>query len=300
MPTKISTLSAVENAAQSLGLLLDPWQLAPASTGNSVTCSTIRDLAGRVIRVAVSNTGDLFCHGRPAEQWDAASSADAIARALEAAPSPVAPLRMDIVLADAPAPLGELFVEMSLEENRLASYLATKPPGFTILAGSHSWHLDLDNGSTPSLSLVHGLVEDCEIKQEDSRFDADLSHVDITEGDLLDYIRTVRAIADDFVQGVPWPSRASVADANAHVHQVCSLAGTTLSLPDGRSIDLLKVQAALNLGFQETGDLDIMRACDDLANITGYEQGPSGEFVPRSQDMRSHPDEASSPRERQR
>jgi hypothetical protein len=53
-----------------------------------------------------------------------------------------------------------------------------------------------------------------------------------------------------------------------------------VTLPHGQSIDLKKVQAALNFGFQETGDHDLMAACDDMSKLTGLVQGPSGEFVP--------------------
>jgi NAD(P)-dependent dehydrogenase (short-subunit alcohol dehydrogenase family) len=53
-----------------------------------------------------------------------------------------------------------------------------------------------------------------------------------------------------------------------------------LTLPDGQSIDLKQVQSALNFGFQETGDHDLMAAGDLMSKITGVVQGPSGEFVP--------------------
>lgn len=59
-----------------------------------------------------------------------------------------------------------------------------------------------------------------------------------------------------------------------------TIQGGLLTMPDGRSIDLAKVQTALNFGFQETGDPELMHACDQMAKITGVEQGPSGELVP--------------------
>ncbi len=52
-----------------------------------------------------------------------------------------------------------------------------------------------------------------------------------------------------------------------------------LTMPDGTAIDLKKVQAALNFGFQETGELELMEACEAMSKITRLEQGPSGEFV---------------------
>ena len=53
-----------------------------------------------------------------------------------------------------------------------------------------------------------------------------------------------------------------------------------LTLPNGQSIDLTKVQAALNLGFQETGYHDLMVACDEMSKLTGLVQGPRGKLVP--------------------
>ena len=69
-----------------------------------------------------------------------------------------------------------------------------------------------------------------------------------------------------------------------------------LTLEDGHSIDLKKVQSALNFGFQETGDHDLMNAGDELAKITGFDLGPSGEFVQENvqNDARSRVVDASS------
>lgn len=53
-----------------------------------------------------------------------------------------------------------------------------------------------------------------------------------------------------------------------------------LTLPNGQSIDLTKVHAALNLGFQETGYHDLMVACDEMSKLTGLVQGPRGKLVP--------------------
>lgn len=52
-----------------------------------------------------------------------------------------------------------------------------------------------------------------------------------------------------------------------------------LTMPDGQSIDMTKIQSALNFGFQETGEPELMEACDLMKKITGMEQGPSGEFI---------------------
>lgn len=53
-----------------------------------------------------------------------------------------------------------------------------------------------------------------------------------------------------------------------------------VTLPNGESIDLKEVQAALNFGFKETGDHVLMAACGEMSKLTGLVQGPSGKFVP--------------------
>lgn len=53
-------------------------------------------------------------------------------------------------------------------------------------------------------------------------------------------------------------------------------------LPDGSVINLLEIQSRLNAAFQETGDTDLMNACDELSRITLHHQGPHGDFVPGS------------------
>lgn len=56
------------------------------------------------------------------------------------------------------------------------------------------------------------------------------------------------------------------------------------TLPDGTTVDFLAVQAACNSAFQETGEPEYMAAADAMSQITGLEQGPHGEWVPREED----------------
>ena len=58
-----------------------------------------------------------------------------------------------------------------------------------------------------------------------------------------------------------------------------SIQGGLLTMPDGTTIDLKSIQAACNFGFQETGDECLMQATDSLSTITGYWQGPHGQFL---------------------
>ena len=53
-----------------------------------------------------------------------------------------------------------------------------------------------------------------------------------------------------------------------------------LRLANGVVIDLLQAQAALNAGFQETGDRERMGACDKLSLATGMVRGVHGRLVP--------------------
>lgn len=51
-----------------------------------------------------------------------------------------------------------------------------------------------------------------------------------------------------------------------------------LTMPNGQTIDLTSIQAAINFGYQETGDPELREACDQISEITGLWQGPNGEF----------------------
>lgn len=60
---------------------------------------------------------------------------------------------------------------------------------------------------------------------------------------------------------------------------IATIQSGLLTMPDGRTFDLLKIQAALNFAFQETGEHELMEACDLMAKITGLEQNPDGSFA---------------------
>lgn len=53
-------------------------------------------------------------------------------------------------------------------------------------------------------------------------------------------------------------------------------------LPDGKEVDLLAIQAALNAAFQDTGDAQYGEAANQLSLVTQQHQGPYGEFLPGS------------------
>jgi dsDNA-specific endonuclease/ATPase MutS2 len=67
------------------------------------------------------------------------------------------------------------------------------------------------------------------------------------------------------MSGEPYTQNVSVCDGLA-------------TLEDGTTVDLLKIQAAINSALQESGDLDLMAAADQLSLITQKHQGPHGEW----------------------
>ena len=75
---------------------------------------------------------------------------------------------------------------------------------------------------------------------------------------------------------------------NEEVPTNATLQAGILTLADGRAIDLNKIQAAINFGFQETGDPEFMEVGTSLSSITGVEQGPSGEFVAAGDDHKAN------------
>jgi len=48
---------------------------------------------------------------------------------------------------------------------------------------------------------------------------------------------------------------------------------------NGKTVNLLQIQAACNFAFQEIGDPEFSRACDEMAKLTGKVQGPSGVWI---------------------
>lgn len=89
-------------------------------------------------------------------------------------------------------------------------------------------------------------------------------------------------LMDDMKQAVAKSADiASTAHAQAAVFNKCaaSIEEGILTLEAGTTIDLLKVQAACNYAFQETGDQEFATAVDEMAKATGVFQGPHGEWI---------------------
>lgn len=54
-----------------------------------------------------------------------------------------------------------------------------------------------------------------------------------------------------------------------------------LTLPNGDTVNLLKIQAALNGAFQALGEEEYADASDEMSRLTGRVQGPHGEWMDR-------------------
>ncbi len=59
----------------------------------------------------------------------------------------------------------------------------------------------------------------------------------------------------------------------------CSISGGILTMEDGTTINLLKIQVACNAAFQQLGDPEFAEAANELAKMTGKVQGPHGEWL---------------------
>ena len=62
-----------------------------------------------------------------------------------------------------------------------------------------------------------------------------------------------------------------------------SIQNGILTMPDGSSIDLKEIQLALNDAFQETGEHDLMKACNQMSKLTLLEVGPNRELLPSTE-----------------
>ena len=63
-----------------------------------------------------------------------------------------------------------------------------------------------------------------------------------------------------------------------HVHPVTIQCGLA-TMEDGTSVDLLKIQAACDRAFRNTGELEFMDATDELAKLTGRILMSSGQWI---------------------
>lgn len=99
------------------------------------------------------------------------------------------PVKTDLVFANLEGSLGFLWSQFCSIENQLAEMLHPLPLGTAVVLGGDAWVLREDGDA---LVLVHGNYAKGEITGEESRFDFDLSWVDIEEDELQGYINRVK------------------------------------------------------------------------------------------------------------
>lgn len=105
------------------------------------------------------------------------------------------PIKTDRVFADAEGMLGVLWSQFCFVENELAEMLHSLPLGTAVVLDGDVWVLR-DDGAC--LVLVHGNYADGEITDEVSRFDFDLSWIDVSEDELQSYIERVQKAMSSF------------------------------------------------------------------------------------------------------
>ncbi len=82
----------------------------------------------------------------------------------------------------------------------------------------------------------------------------------------------------------PMPEVKLPKAASCGVRPVSIQAGLATS-EGGDTVDLLKIQALCNAHVQESGDLEFMKATDELSKLTGLWQGPHGEWFDNADEL---------------
>lgn len=104
-------------------------------------------------------------------------------------------IKDDLVLAHVPGEIGALWTKLCEAENELARKLLDKGPGIIVVQDDDGWYLEID-GQYLVLTRVEAASADGPFTDQSSRFDFDLSWVDVGEEDLRVYADTVlRAVA---------------------------------------------------------------------------------------------------------
>ena len=104
-------------------------------------------------------------------------------------------IKDDLVLAHVPGEIGSLWQKLCEAENELARKLLDKGPGIIVVQDDDGWYLEID-GQQLMLMRVEAASADGPFTDQSSRFDFDLSWVDLGEEDLRVYTDTVlRAVA---------------------------------------------------------------------------------------------------------
>ena len=206
MPTAQATTQAeaqalAQRAAGEMNATLGDWVQSPAKEWARSTLST-HD--GKTVRVSASTGGVVSINGEPFtpdgdRMLNVTHEAVALSMraAVDRAPAPVFPIKMDRVFADAPGESGAAWANLCEEENRLAGYLTSLEDGTAVVLGDDAWYLE--KGDDQQLVLMHGEVVDGSIRNAESRFDFHMDWVDVEANEIHAYTARVSSVADDFL-----------------------------------------------------------------------------------------------------
>lgn len=157
---------------------------------------------GRAVTVSTSTGGVVNVNGDPYTPQERllnvthATVSESIQSAVDLAPMPVVPIKMDRVFADATGELGTAWANLCEAENRLAGYLTVFEDGTAVTSGDHAWYLQKEDDK---LVLMHANVTDGRLEGATSRFDFALEWVDIEAAEVQDYADRVNSVSSDYL-----------------------------------------------------------------------------------------------------
>lgn len=199
--TQAEAQALAQRAAGEMNATLGDWVQSPAKEW---VRSTMTTPDGKTIRVSASTGGVVSINGDPfTPDGDRILNVthEAVATsmrvAVDRAPAPFFPIKMDRVFTDAPGETGVAWANLCEEENRLAGYLSSLDEGTAVVHGDDAWYLE--KGEDQQLVLMHGEVVCGKIENAKSRFQIGLDWVDMEAEDVRSYTALVSSVADDFM-----------------------------------------------------------------------------------------------------
>ena len=199
--TQAEAKALAQRVAGEMNAALGDWVQSPAKEWVRSTLST-HDV--KTVRVSASTGGVVSINGEPFtpdgdRMLNVTHEAVALSMrvAVDRAPAPVFPIKMDRVFADAPGESGAAWANLCEEENRLAGYLTSLEDGTAVVLGDDAWYLE--KGDDQQLVLMHGKVVDGSIRNAESRFDFHRDWVDVEANEIQAYTARVSSVADDFL-----------------------------------------------------------------------------------------------------
>ena len=102
---------------------------------------------------------------------------------------------------------------------------------------------------------------------------------DHVAADRIEKTQKAMNLAATILQGISTTNTKEATVKNEPYAQNVTVCEGIATLEDGTTVNLLKIQAAINYAFQETGEIEFMEAADQLSLITQKWQGPHGEWL---------------------